>query len=57
MSEGAYFSVKVMRNDGTPAKDVGVIIVYSGLLKTLLLKKERILMVGLNFITIIISRV
>ena len=32
MSEGAYFSVKVMRNDGNPAKDVGVMVVYSGLL-------------------------
>ena len=32
MKEGGYFSVRVMRNNGHPAIDVGVMVVYSGLL-------------------------
>lgn len=32
MKRGGYFSVRAIWSDGTPAKDVGVMIVYSGLI-------------------------
>lgn len=32
MNQGGTFSVRVMRNNGNPANDIGVMVVYSGLL-------------------------